>query len=230
MGFKFKKRFAFLSIALLAALFLAFFNQPTALPILSHIRPAKMGTTTPQRYILTGGPCVGKTSILHYLRDNGYPVVEEAATEVIRRSLANGIEKPWDKNYKSDFNDEILDVQHAKNQELTASGPIFFDRSMIDTFSYALIPMGGTKSLKTMAQKLQSALDNQFYHTTVFFIDNLSNCEQTEIRHENLEQLLMIEKHLEQNYRALGYNIIHIGKDTIENRAKQILDHIELSR
>lgn len=101
---------------------------------------------------------------------------------------------------------------------------------MIDTFTYALIPMGGTKSLQTMAHKLQSVLDNNFYHQTVFFIDNLNDCEKNEIRHENLQQLLLIENHLEQSYKALGYNIVHITRDTIENRAKQILSHIETYR
>jgi predicted ATPase len=98
---------------------------------------------------------------------------------------------------------------------------------MIDAFTYALIPMGGTKSLETMASKVQSVIDNQFYNQTVFFIDNLNGCETTEIRHENLEQLKLIEKHIEQNYKALGFNVVHIGRDTVENRAKQILAYIE---
>jgi len=195
-------------------------------PILQHITPPKQS----HRFVITGGPGVGKTSILHYLRDNGYHVVGEAATDVIRHALEKGITKPWDKNYKSDFNDEILDLQYRRQNETPDTGLVFFDRSMIDTFTYALIPMGGTKSLKTMASKVQSVVDEQFYNQTVFFIDNLNGCETTEIRHENLEQLKLIEKHIEQNYRALGFKVVHITKDTVENRAKQILAHIESAR
>ncbi len=199
----------------------------TPVPILEHITPSQTSPKQSHRYVITGGPGVGKTSIIHYLRDHGYHVLGEAATDVIRHALEKGIAKPWDKDYKSDFNDEILDLQYHRQNETPDTGLVFFDRSMIDAFTYALIPMGGTKSLETMASKVQSVIDDHFYNKTVFFIDNLNGCETTEIRHENLEQLKLIEKHIEQNYKALGFNVVHIGRDTVENRAKQILAYIE---
>jgi predicted ATPase len=199
-------------------------------PILQHITPTQSPTTQGHRYVITGGPGVGKTSIIRHLKEMGYHVVGEAATDVIQDALNRGIEKPWDKEYKSDFNDAILELQQHRQNEIPDTGLVFFDRSMIDTFTYAIIPMGGTKSLETMASKVQSVIDKQFYHKTVFFIDNLNGCEKNEIRHENLDQLHMIEKHIEQNYLALGYNVIHITKDTVGNRAKQILAHIERVR
>ena len=197
------------------------------IPILQHLTPPQSPPKQSHRYVITGGPGVGKTSIIHYLRESGYHVVGEAATDVIRHSLCLGIAKPWDKEYKSDFNDEILDLQYHRQNETPDTGLVFFDRSMIDAFTYALIPMGGTKSIETMASKVQAVINDQFYNQTVFFIDNLNGCETTEIRHENLEQLKLIEKHIEQNYRALGFKVIHITRDTVENRAKQILAHIE---
>ena len=198
----------------------------TDAPILQHITPKERPTTQSHRYVITGGPGVGKTSIIRHLKEMGYHVVGEAATDVIQDALNRGVEKPWDKEYKSDFNDAILELQQHRQNEIPDTGLVFFDRSMIDTFTYALIPMGGTKSLETMASKVQSVIDKQFYHQTVFFIDNLNGCEKNEIRHENLGQLHTIEKHIELNYRALGYDVIHIGRDTVENRAKQILSYI----
>lgn len=198
----------------------------TDAPILQHLSPLKAPSKSCHRYVITGGPGVGKTSIIRYLKEKGYHVVGEAATDVIRRSLEKGISMPWDKEFKSDFNDEILELQYKRQNKTPDRGLVFFDRSMIDTFTYALIPMGGTKSLEAMARRVQSVLDQQFYNQTVFFIDNLNGCEKNEIRHENLDQLHMIERHLEQSYRALGYNVVHITRDTIENRALQILLHI----
>jgi predicted ATPase len=219
----FTKRFRNIQLLILSCSLLLF----SFAPILQHITPPQSPPKQSHRYVITGGPGVGKTSIIHYLRDCGYHVLGEAATDVIRQSLEKGIAKPWDKDYKSDFNDEILDLQYHRQNETPDTGLVFFDRSMIDAFTYALIPMGGTKSLETMASKVQSVIDDQFYNHTVFFIDNLNGCETTEIRHENLDQLLLIEKHIEQNYRALGFNVVHIGRDTVENRAKQILSYIE---
>lgn len=221
-----KKRLALPFVILLATLsFVYYFPQKPTSPILKYLKAPSLKTT--HRIILTGGPGVGKTSILRQLQKLGHPVVEEAATDVIRKHLSLGCEKPWDKHYRADFNDEILELQSQRNNTLAANSLVFFDRSMIDTMTYALIPMSGTTSLPTMVRKLQAVLDDQFYHHTVFFIDNLSTVQNDEIRHENLDELHLIENHLEQNYKALGYKVVHIPPDTIENRAQKILWHLE---
>ena len=175
-----------LFLLLSAFLFFAFIPDSNNRPILQHIKPAQ-ATRQSQRYVITGGPGVGKTSIILYLKEKGYHVVGEAATDVIRYWLDHGVAKPWDQDHKSDFNDEILDLQEQRQNATPDTEFVFLDRSMIDTFTYALIPMSGTKSIEAMANKVQTVIDDQFYNQTVFFIDNLSGCEKTEIRHENLD-------------------------------------------
>ena len=46
-----------------------------------------------RRYILTGAPGSGKTSILRALGARGYSVVSEAATDVIADEQAHGARK-----------------------------------------------------------------------------------------------------------------------------------------
>ncbi len=48
-----------------------------------------------KRFILTGAPGAGKTSILRALAAAGHPVVEEAATDVMAGRLALGDADPW---------------------------------------------------------------------------------------------------------------------------------------
>src|SRR3989338_5301871 len=48
-----------------------------------------------QRYILTGGPGAGKTSIINFLAQKGYLAVPEAATQIIEEDLNKDIKKPW---------------------------------------------------------------------------------------------------------------------------------------
>jgi predicted ATPase len=48
-----------------------------------------------RRYIITGAPGAGKTTILTGLRDRGYAVVDEAATDVNVRLQALGRHEPW---------------------------------------------------------------------------------------------------------------------------------------
>lgn len=48
-----------------------------------------------KRFILTGTPGAGKTVLLRQLEQDGFGVVEEAATDVIALQQAQGIAEPW---------------------------------------------------------------------------------------------------------------------------------------
>jgi predicted ATPase len=49
-------------------------------------------------YVLTGAPGAGKTAVLRLLETLGYPVVEEAATDVIALDNALGRAEPWNEH------------------------------------------------------------------------------------------------------------------------------------
>jgi len=83
-----------------------------------------------KRYILTGTPGSGKTSILHELKSQGYCVVEEAATDVIARELRRGNLEP---SSRPDFIDAIVCLQkHRQLEAVMGSGEIqWYDRSPV---------------------------------------------------------------------------------------------------
>jgi predicted ATPase len=54
-----------------------------------------MERLTVQRFVLTGAPGSGKTSVLRALRDRGYAVVSEAVTDVISAGQSQGTDQPW---------------------------------------------------------------------------------------------------------------------------------------
>ena len=64
-----------------------------------------------RRYILTGAPGAGKTSILQILAARGYPVVAEAATDVIAAEQARGVAEPWQDPV---FIDKIIQLQRIR--------------------------------------------------------------------------------------------------------------------
>jgi hypothetical protein len=74
-----------------------------------------------KRYILTGAPGAGKTSILRSLAERGWAVVEEAATDVIAREQLAGVSEPWQ---RSDFADKIVrcSARENSNPSRTVSG------------------------------------------------------------------------------------------------------------
>ena len=81
-----------------------------------------------KRYILTGTPGAGKTSILHELKRQGYGVVEEAATEIISREQSRGNLEP---HLRPDFIDAIVRLQKQRQLEAAmASDELqWYDRS-----------------------------------------------------------------------------------------------------
>jgi len=67
-----------------------------------------------RRFILTGAPGSGKTSILRALADMGYPVVEEAATDANAAALGRGDAEPWTDPL---FIDRIVRLQQHRRAE-----------------------------------------------------------------------------------------------------------------
>ncbi len=61
-----------------------------------------------KRYILTGTPGSGKTSILHELKRQDFRVVEEAATDIIAHKQKRGNLEP---HVRPDFIDAIVRLQ-----------------------------------------------------------------------------------------------------------------------
>ena len=70
-------------------------------------------------YVLTGAPGAGKTAILRLLEANGYPVVEEAATDVIALGHALGNAEPWQ---DPDFIDKVLVLQRQRQESIRETG------------------------------------------------------------------------------------------------------------
>ncbi|MDR3625051.1 MAG: AAA family ATPase [Chlamydiales bacterium] len=180
-------------------------------------------SVNPRFFIITGGPGVGKTSIINKLA-NSYSVGMEAAADVISRELSLGIETPW---ALDGFREKIVALQKQRQQELLAKNVhmAFFDRSPIDTMSYCL--HFGAVPTAELQHNVQEVVREGYYSRTVFFIEHLGFTEQTEIRAEADEESLAIGEKIKESYRNLGFKIIFIPKDTIEERVKSILAHIE---
>ena len=80
--------------------------------------------------IVTGGPGVGKTTLLVELAVMGYTTVEESARAIIRERLARGASRRPD---AVAFAQEILsrDIEKSLNQPCVSEW-VFFDRGLID--------------------------------------------------------------------------------------------------
>ena len=87
------------------------------------------------RFILTGPPGAGKTTVLRQLAEEGFATVDEAATDVIAAWQQQGIDEAW--TYPS-FVDAFVEIQRQRQVDLGDSARIqFYDRSPICTLALA---------------------------------------------------------------------------------------------
>jgi predicted ATPase len=172
-----------------------------------------------KRYILTGTPGCGKTSIIRSLELAGYPVVEEAATDIIALRQAQGIGEPW---RHASFIDDIANLQKQRQMQVAdlSSGVQFFDRSPLCT--YALSVWLGFPISITLADEIERLREEQIYQQRVFFIENLGFCEPTQARKISFEDSLRFEKVHEETYRSFGYECVRVAPVELSRRVEHI--------
>jgi len=176
-----------------------------------------------QRYILTGTPGSGKTSMLHALKSQGFAVVEEAATDVIALEHMQNNPDPW---RQPDFIDKIVRLQKQRQlQVLVAPADIqFYDRSPICT--YALSRHLGYAPSADLLEEVARIQREHVYQSEVFFIENLGFCEPTEARKISFEESLLFEKIHAETYRSFEYVLINIPPDSLAERVKSITERL----
>ncbi|WP_019063420.1 ATP/GTP-binding protein [Streptomyces prunicolor] len=171
-----------------------------------------------RRYVLTGTPGAGKTSILRGLGDLGYGVVEEAATAVIAQAQARGEDEPWT---RASFLDEIVVLQHRRQLAALAAGPVqVFDRSPICT--HALATYLGWPVPRSLTAELERIASEGIYERQVLFVRNLGFCEPTAARRIGFQESLVFEKIHEQSYRSFGYDLIDIPAGDLAHRVAAV--------
>ncbi len=178
-----------------------------------------------KRYILTGAPGCGKTSILRSMEVAGYAVVEEAATDIIALRHAQGSAEPWT---QPSFIDDITNLQKQRQMRATDSPEVqFYDRSPLCT--YALSIWLGYPISTTLADEMERIKNERIYQAQVFFIENLGFCAPTAARKISFEDSLKFEKVHEETYRSFGYECVRIAPSDLAARVEQIKRYIYTS-
>lgn len=161
--------------------------------------------------VITGGPCVGKTTLVKSLRQSGYQVVDEAAAQLI----TEGTFLPWvDRDL---FQKELLLRQYQLEAAVPADGsPVFFDRGIFDACAYYLVE---GKAVPDFLLSTGSAR-----YDVAFLLEPLPFWENDGVRFEDLSFTQKITPLLADVYSARGIPVIKVPVMTPDERLSFVLE------
>ena len=170
-------------------------------------------------YVISGGPCSGKTSVIMELKKRGKMVLEEPA-----RFIAENDKRFAGKSIKNinhfEFHNAILDFQVKQMNELELKKGVFFlDRGFVDTLAYASF-----HGLKIPKEKLKYI--KSFKYEKIFILSSLDFYEQDKLRKETKKEQEEIYREIVKFCKELKYNFIIVPFMSIKERADFILKNV----
>jgi len=177
-----------------------------------------------RKIIITGGPCVGKTTTINLLKGPGIHVVDEVPRDIIAAELKKKEQDPlyepivpWTK-FEA-FQHAIIEEQLKRELTVPAqTHTILLDRSLVDLIGYCKV------AGKQAPQQLISHIKKAGY-TKVIFLDQLPSYETDSERKEDPEMAAKIHQEILNGYKELGFDVMIVPP--FEGKAKERAEFVK---
>lgn len=174
-------------------------------------------------YVITGGPGVGKTTLLTELEHVGFKIVHEDARRIIQNEVKKGGDGlPWkNKAYYTKLMIEESIKTYKLNSECGSGDIHFFDRGVHDALCYAqMLSIDIEDRLKTAASDIR-------YNRKVFLLPPWKAIyENDNERKQGWNEAISTYNFMKLTYRKYGYELIEVPIGTIANRVEFVISQI----
>jgi predicted ATPase len=168
-----------------------------------------------RKFVLTGGPCTGKTTTLNALLEKGFHVIPETPRVIIEQQQSVGGDiLPW-KNVAL-FQIEVMRKQLDMESKIQQGATAFLDRGVADAIAYC-----NFYGISAPEDLLSAARRNRY--DGVFMLDMLPVYETDSGRKEDAESARKIHDLIRKVYTGLDYDVIDVPVASVGERIELIL-------
>ncbi|WP_204165124.1 AAA family ATPase [Shewanella algidipiscicola] len=172
------------------------------------------------RVIFTGGPGSGKTSVIKFLCQMGYPSAPEVGRKVIQAQVASqGSALPW--LDKTAFRDEMVLEEINNYENFGDTEMTLYDRSMIDSYGYSKL-----ESIP-ISELLLAKCGELDYCRKVFIFPPWEEIYENDTeRKQDFNEAVATYHEMVSAYTKFGYDLIEVPKVSVKKRAQFIVSKL----
>ena len=168
--------------------------------------------------VITGAPCSGKTSVLEWLRRQGFNCKNEIARIYIEREFRKGHSLEQIRGDEATFQRGLIDAKLIVEMETSPNQVTFFDRAIPDSITYYRVAGLNPNDVLPVCF--------HFRYGAVFIFDRLT-LKQDGARIEDDRTADFIDYWLEKDYSALKYKVVRVPVMDVEERASFVLNKLK---
>jgi predicted ATPase len=172
-----------------------------------------------QWFVIAGGVCSGKTSVIRELERRGYRVVPETARELIDEGMTEGKTLEKARGDVLSFQRRVLARQIEKEAGLPADVPVFLDRGIPD--SRAFLAFNAIEEPADITEALARAR-----YRKVFMLEPI-RFESDYYRIETADDIERLHQEHVRAYEGLGIEVVDVPVMPVPERADFILSTLD---